>query len=88
MVAVYRREFTKIVAVRAHCTLPWQRLLHDKHVLGAPLADGGLPITNMRPFVCEETLNLSTEAGSTDVDVKDEAGDDDDMGVDPSDKSR
>lgn len=38
----------------------------------------------MRPTMREETLNLSTVVGSIDIDAKDEAGGDDDVGVDPS----
>lgn len=43
MAAVYDREFTEIVAMRAHCTMSWERLRHDNAVLGTPLVDGEQP---------------------------------------------
>lgn len=69
--------------MRANCILPWQRLLRDNHALGAPLADGDLAITCMRPSWREETLVLSNAAGSTDMDAKEQDVQDEDMGVGP-----
>lgn len=60
MAAVYPREFTKIVAARAPCTLSWQGWLLGNHMLGTPRADGDLAIAGIRPAVREETLALST----------------------------
>lgn len=84
MAAVYHREFTKIVAMRAHCTITWEHLLHDNAVLGTPLANGDQPISSMRATMREETLNLSAATGTVGEDIKHDAGEDEEMGVDPA----
>lgn len=84
MVAVYHREFIKIVAMRAHCTMSWDRLLDDNVILGTPLVDADQPIASMRATMPEETLNLSVAAGSVDEGVTGGAGEDEGMGVGPA----
>lgn len=78
-------EVVKIMAMRAHCTLPlpWARLLHDNTHLGAPVADGDSPVVSMHPTIREQTLVLSQLLGLGDA-AGDERGADDSMGVSTS----
>lgn len=64
--------------------MPWDKLLHDNIVLGAPLADGEQPITGLRPAVREETLHLSTVGDPVGEDAPARPDEDEEMGVDPS----
>lgn len=60
---MYHRDFVKIVAMRAHCTLPWERLFHDNMVLGATIADGDESIGDTRPSMRDEMVVIEQASG-------------------------